>query len=205
MYFFSMMLAKSGAKVKHLIDDGVMVHCDSLQYDSTPIVKHLNRDSLNPYYRRTYKNLKNIEFFSKVFIQKWIFKKALKTYKVKNLEIIKYSDIIKKIDIKLENLSELKKHASSSTFRFFRASEIDLNNEFMRKYYNLSLMNAAISKSVANYIMREIKPDVFINPHGIYSTHGPAFDLLKKNGIKCFIFGGHNRRRSALYLCLLHQ
>jgi len=90
------------------------------------------------------------------------------------------------------NWRELKKHAISSTVRLFQTSDLDYNNEYVKFYYKLSLMNAILSRNVGEYILNTLKPDIAVNPHGIYSTHGPAYEILKENGVKSLVWAGAN-------------
>ncbi|MHA1723521.1 MAG: hypothetical protein ACTSXH_01575, partial [Promethearchaeota archaeon] len=101
-----------------------------------------------------------------------------------------YSQFIDKKEINYKNIDELNDFAFSSTIRFFKTSELDVNNKYVKYYYNLSLKNAAISREVGKYVLKKLKPDFFTTSHAIYSTYRPAFEYLKKNGIKCRVFGG---------------
>lgn len=192
--FIGLILALNGAKVKFLLDDGVLYHWDTISIDNwhtvPPKIKSIEKYSLNPF---NY-NHKNIYSLYRKTLERLILKKALKTYNVKNLEIIYYSKIIGNNNPRCENLEELKKHAISSTIRFFRNSDLDYNDKYVKYYYNLSLKNAILSRYVGEYILNKINPDYFIVPHGFYSSTGPSLDFLKKNGVKCYIWLGGNRR-----------
>ena len=189
-------MALFGAKVKILLDNGIMKHWDWFQIDSLVNIQSIEKISPN-----FTKNFKNYDYFHKryyknylkVILERILLKRALKTYNDKNLEYIFYKDIIDKNNLNIENWQELKKYALSSTIRFFKNEDLDIkNNHKHRYYYYLSLKNAIISRDVGNYILNEIKFDYFIAGQGLYSTCRPAFEFLKKNGKKCLISLGHH-------------
>ena len=190
--FLIKMLALKGAKIKVLLDDGVLYHWDSYQFDLLSNINKMKRLSFNPY-RFDMQRLfhPKLLFYSlSNYNARFLLKRAYKTFKDKNIEFILYSDIFNEKKINIKGWKDLKKHAESSTMRFFKNSELDFNNEYIYHYYKLSYKNALLCKNIGEYVLNTIKPDVFINPHGIYSTHGPAFELLKENGIHCLAVGG---------------
>ncbi|MFX1391961.1 MAG: hypothetical protein ACFFAH_00165 [Promethearchaeota archaeon] len=195
--FFGLVFALNGAKVKILIDDGILYHWDTLQFDNwntfqinkeNPKIIKIDRYQLNPlnYNFRRILTLKN--HLLDVFLQKRIIKKALNAYKVENMEYIYYSDIINRNEVKYENLEDLKKHAESSSIRFFRNCDLDYNNKYIRYYYNLSLKNAILCRNIGKFVFYNLKPDLFLTSHGMYSTHGSTYEFLKENGIKCRLY-----------------
>lgn len=186
--FYGLIFALHGAKVKILLDDGVLPHWDSTFYWMVKKGQKVG-DIPHNLYRINLKDIKNL---FKNILNYYIYKKSLKTYSHKNLEYIYYSKIINKNEINCQNLHELKKYAESSTIRFFRTTELDYKNEDVKDFYMLSLKTAALSRSVGEYVLNKIKPDIYLCMHGIYATHGPAYDFLKNNGIKSLVFGGAN-------------
>ena len=159
-FFLGKILSLNGAKVKMLLDDGVLKHWETSPYDDNK------------------KDLYSL-------LKKLIIKKGLKTYKDRNLEIIYYSEILKNINY--NNWRELKDYALSSTIRFFQTSELNFNDEKIKEYYNLSLINSVFSSNIGEFVLNKIKPDYFVTTHGIYSIWGPAYDFLKNNGVKSLI------------------
>jgi len=190
--YYGLILSLNGAKVKVLLDDGVLYHWDTLSLDNwntfqiyrkTPEINKIDKIPLNPHYFNFSNIFKKDNYFLRVLLRKNTVKRALKTYKNENIEYIYYSRILKRKNIKFENIEVLRKHAESSTKRFFRDIDLDYNNKYIKYYYNLSLKNAVVSQKISEYILNEIKPDVYITQHGYYSMHGPAFEFLKKKGI----------------------
>ncbi len=185
-FFLGKILALNGAKVIVLLDDGILKHCDTITLGKYIKYKNFKKTNFNPT-PFSYKNYKN---FVKNLLLRSLLKQSLKSFQDKNLKFIYYSEILTKKKINFENWQELKKYAHSSTIRFFTRSNLDFNNRYVKHYYNLSLINAIMSKNVGEYILKRIKPDFFITSHGIYSTWGPTYDFLKKHGINCLVYSG---------------
>lgn len=181
-FYFAKLLALYGLQVIVILDDGILKHWDTLQVDNIKDLKDIKNIHFNlyPNYKIISKN------FFKIILKKNIIHKSLKSFKDKNLQIRYYSQIIR--DVNYKDWSKLRKYAVSSTVRFFKNSELDYNDKYVKYYYNLSIMNALLSRNVGEYILKKIKPDFFITSHGIYSTWGPAFDYLKDNGIKSYVY-----------------
>jgi hypothetical protein len=182
--FLAKLLALNGANVIVLLDDDILKHWDSIKVDRVKKLKRIDKKEFNLF--------PNIQKFPggllKVLFDRNILNQALKVYQDQNLTILYYSDIVKKVDF--TNWQELKKFAKSSTIRFFKNSELNFKEHYVKYYYNLSLLNSLISRTVGKYILHKIKPDFFITSHGIYSTWGPAFEFLKKKGIKSYVYAG---------------
>jgi len=196
--FLGKLLALNGAKVYILLDDGVLLHWETYQVNNLTDINQINRTNLNPYNNP---KLINNQFVITHFYKKNIIKKALKTYRDKNLKIIYYSSVLRKVN--LNNWQKLKKHAKSSTIRFFKTSELDYNNKFVKYYYSLSLKNAILSRNVAEFICNNIEPDIFITSHAIYSTWGPPFEYLNKKGVKCLNYSfvhGHSINPKEIFI-----
>jgi len=185
--YLGSMFALHGANVKILIDDGVLEHWDTFQEGYPPKLENIDKVNHNPYYH--FKKNKNI--FSYLFRQSGN-KEAYKAFKVEGLEYLYYSDMIDNEIVKYAHVNEVSKFAESSTIRYFKSSDLDYNNKYIKYFYNLSIRNAILSRNIGEYIFNEIKPDFFITSHGIYSSYGPAFDYLKKKGLNCLVFGGIN-------------
>jgi len=163
-FFIAKILALNGAKVYMLIDDGVMFHHDTQKKISL-------LDYKNPILYLYYKTIIN---------------RAIKAYKDPNLEILYYSKFLKKINY--GNIKELKPFALSSTYRHFQNSILDFKDKDVKDFFQLSLKNAAVSRSVGEYVVEKIKPDYFVTSHGIYSTWGPTYEYVKKNKIKSYVY-----------------
>jgi len=191
-FFLGLKLALNGAKVKILLDDGILLHWDSTDVNDFKKLRNVEKKIHNPYYLiNGFDKLFSYKFLD-VLVSRCIRKKAIKSYKVENLEFIYYSEFSSELELDYENIEELKKHAESSLIRFQRSSDFDYNQRDVKYYYLLSLKNAIVSRAIGSYIYNHIKPDYYINAHGIYSTHGPVFEHLKKKGIKSYVWCGSN-------------
>ncbi len=190
--FLGLKLAVNGAKVKILFDDGYMMHWDSTQMYQIRNLRNIEQKQHNLYYfNNSYDNIFTKRFLY-ILIDRRYRKKAVKTYQKSELEIIYYSEFFDKLNLSLTNLEDLKKHAESALIRFNKSSNIDYNARHNRYYYLLSLKNAIISRAVGEYILNTLKPDYTITAHGTYSTHGPSFEYLKKNGKNAYMWAGSN-------------
>ena len=186
--FIALLLSLNGAKCYVLLDDGILKLNEFYQVNDFSNIRDLINFNLNSYpsfYLQSKKYLHII--LNKIFIRK-----ALHTYKNPNLKILYYSQIIDKKNLDIINWKEMKNHAKSSTIRFFKTSELDYNSEYVKYYYKVALMNSFLSRSVGKFVLNNIKPDYFFTSHGIYSTWGPAYQLVRNNGIKTFVYSsGH--------------
>ncbi|MEE9379264.1 MAG: hypothetical protein V3V33_14670 [Candidatus Lokiarchaeia archaeon] len=197
-FFMGKLLAMNGAKVYMLLDDGVLKHTESYQVDNLPNIRKIYRFKFNPY-PHFYINSRH---YMQTFINKINLKKALTTYIDKNLKIIYYSKILKENKVNIENWQELKDYAKSSTIRFFKTSELDYNDKYIKFYYNLSLKNSILSKNIGEYVLNKIKPNYFITAHGIYSTWAPAYHFVRKNGMETIVYSsvhGHSLNPREIY------
>lgn len=190
-YFLGKLLALNGAKVYMLLDDTILHLWEYFQYNDLPTNQNYEKFNFNPNTHR-YKDFKLI---LQNFLRKRINKKALKIYSDKDLQTIYYSTIIKKNKVNIENWQELEKYAYSSTLRFFKTSLLDFNDKNVKHYYKIAYKNAVLSRSIGEYVLNELKPDLFITSHGIYSTWAPAYDYLFKKGLKTLVYSdvhGHS-------------
>ncbi len=51
--------------------------------------------------------------------------------------------------------------------------------------------NCCASLTVAKNVLSELKPDLMITSHGIYSTWGPFMQYMKDHGVRCISYGGN--------------
>ncbi len=196
--FIALLLSLNGAKCYVLLDDGVLMLNEIYQVNSLPHLRDLKKFKLNtPYFHRL------PEKFIHKIVNDIHLRKALKTYNNPNLKILFYSKIIDKNNLNINHWREIKDYAKSSTIRFFRTSKLDYNDEYVKYYYKLALMNSILSRNVGKYVLNEIKPDYFFTSHGIYSTWAPAFHFLKNNGIKTIVYSsvhGHSLDPQEIYV-----
>ncbi len=195
-FYLGKLLALNGARVIMLLDDGIMGHTETFQINDIQDIRKFEKTVFNPH-PYLYKNLSKI--FTNILTRSSI-KEALKTYADKNLEVIFYSKILKEINYK--DWQALRKYAKSSTIRFFKTSVVDYNDRYVNYYYKLSLLNAILSRNIAEYVYSKLKPDLFITSHGIYSTWGPAFKYLFDRGINTLVYSsihGHSLNSKEIY------
>ena len=189
--FIALLLSLNGAKCFVLLDDGVLKLNEIYQVNDFPHLRELKNINLNSY-PHFYKLPEN--YFHKI-INKIFLRKVLKTFRNPNLKILYYSKIIDRKDLNINNWRELKDYAISSTIRFFKTSELNYRDEFVKYYYKIALMNSILSRNVGKFVLNKINPDYFFTSHGIYSTWAPAFHFLKNHGIKTIVYSsvhGHS-------------
>lgn len=163
-FYLAHILTLNGLTVYMLFDDGVLEHWDSSQ------VHKLN------YYS---------PYRAKWFIRyRCIIRKNLMywAYHCKRLKVLNYSTIMKKIDLN-ETIDKTDiRYAVSSTKRFFETGLLNVDG-IHRDYYQKSLKNCMISKTIANYVLDTLRPDLYLTSHYVYSVWGPAYRRIKEAGI----------------------
>jgi len=163
--YFAHLLSLNGLIVYVLFDDGVLEHWDSTQFN-------------NLRYYSPYKAKWNIR------LRHTIRKKLVGlAYKNSRIHYLNYSSIVKKVKPDMVIDAKDTSYALSSTKRFFQTGIIDINKEEHSSYYEKSLHNCSVSRAVAKYTLKYIKPDLYITSHGIYSIWGPAYRIIKEKGI----------------------
>ena len=174
--FLAYQLAELGATVYIILDDGLYKHWDHIQ-------EHDQTQRFTLYQE----NLKG------KFIKLSLAKLILRAYEHPNIKIKFSSKLLKEKEIEsIENLTLLERQqAESSVRRYFETGSMDLELSSHKDYFDKSLHNCAISKTLAREIKEQIKPDLFITSHGIYSVWGPAFGLMKSNNISSLVYGAH--------------
>jgi hypothetical protein len=186
--FFGYQLAIKGAKVKIIFDDGHLKHWDSAQI-------HDRNKPLSLYKQKFLFNLKIDKKVSELI------------YHHKNIERIYYSSIFKKInpdEINLDN--DDKYQAVNSVNRFFEEGIFDPGKKEQKKFYDLSIQNCKMSKSVGKYIVKELRPDIFISSHGTYSTWGPCYNYVKRHNTPSVIYDTHIYRKQKMFITdAIHQ
>lgn len=171
--FIANILARMGAKVYYLLDDGILPHWDTRQVHQQNLLD-------NP--RQRIHN-RSVEFI------------LSNTYKHKNIHKLYISDYISDIDVENE-LTRLETYdvnnCISSVRRFFECGKFDKENNKHLEYYKKCLKNSAIMKVAVRNVIEDIKPDIAISSHGIYSVWGSAYNVLKnEKDIPVYIYGAH--------------
>ena len=155
-----------------LIDDGVYPMTDKFQYK-----KGIDLENLNIFRRA--KKLKLLKL--KVQLQQWYL-----TYYHPNIKIIWMSSIKNKLNTN-NDLTSLDKHIRSSLIRFFQ-DEHPEEFEFYDDYKAKVIETAKFSRSLGEYVKKNLKPDTFITGHGIYVTWGPILDYLKREEVQTYVY-----------------
>jgi len=175
--FIAYQLACKGNSVKVLIDDGELAHWDTIQ---------------NINYTGWY-TLLSAGLFRKYYY-KWKALLIFWVYKHQNLEIIKYSKL-NRGEISDRLLTRSSKYIDPSVRRFFQTDEPESYGALFKNYTEMSRENVRISMRVAQLLYEDVKPDVFISSHAIYTTWGPIFDYLKGMGVVCKVYGPHSYQK----------
>jgi hypothetical protein len=190
--FMAAFLAKYGANVIVLIDDGVLEHHDTTQYSDGVKLSQLN----------------NVKSVYEIFKSKYLLLLSNLAYS-NSVTFIPYSNIINQADIHKVNLSTLSNDhkidyyaiVESSVKRYFKSDQLDKTSPFFKKYYSMTETNAKISYLIGKYVTQNIKPNSFITSHGIYSTWGPCFEYVKTfNNIKSTVFAPNGYKKGEIII-----
>ena len=175
--FMANILARKGAKVYVILDNGLYLHWDTYQFKS-------NNQYLNPFHKR-FKELSYLKTYLHTKILLFI-------YKHSNISIVDTKSIVDMNKLDEINLSEAdKSNLISSVRRYFGCGYYDESNTSHYEYYLKTEINCKISKSIGKYIIDVIKPNKFITTDGIYSLWGPIYCEVKNAGIPSYIYGYH--------------
>lgn len=170
--FFANVYARQGAKVKVLLDDGLLPHWDSYQLPD-------KKEILNPY--KNFK-IRLVKFY------------LLRAFSHPNISIIYLSSLISESTLKQARADineQDKKDCISSVRRYFQNGRADLTDPVQKKYYDASIENCVIMKTAINRIIEDWNPTLAITSHGIYSLWGPGYTILKKQSIPTYVYGPH--------------
>ncbi len=176
--FLANILARNGAQVYILLDDGQLPHWDTYQLHDKGV-------ELNP---------------SKTIKNKLVRTLLLSLYKNKKIQVIYTSKIAKKLGGSAYENQQLSEgdvyNAISSVRRYSESGFFDENNEIQKAYYLKTLENERRMKAFITYLYETLNFDVAITSHGIYSIWGTAYNYLKEQGVKLFVYGAHSYRKS---------
>lgn len=166
------LLARLGCRVYILLDDGALEHWDTIQ-------RHrITAPVLNPMRSLRARRLRrNVEALWEIF-------------KTSGLELRWYSDFIDNTPV--EDIDgDVERYALASALRHFECGVFDPEDQNQQDYFQLSLKNAQTSKTVGHRIVDELRPDTYATSHGIYSTWGPAYSVVKNAGIPTVVYAHH--------------
>ena len=170
-------LREYGAKVNVLIDDGILRHHDTVQYEN-----FIKNNNLNFPKIKTCNNfLKKISLYKEY--SEFINKKDLV-----DVSLIAES-LIKNKKYFYKNIN-LKPYIDASLVRFYQAAagftEKESNCDKIEK---ICTENAIISALVASKVEELLDPDIVVTSHGIYSTWGPFYEYFKQKNKKVITYG----------------
>jgi hypothetical protein len=174
--FLANILARNGAKVIMLLDDGNLPHWDTFQL----------HQSGNP--RNSSVTLKN------KLTRTW----TLSIYQHPSIKIVYTSSLLKRKGKEaiekqtLDNGDEL--NAVSSVRRYFECGYFDENDKDHQAYYQETVINIKMMKFLLKCLLEDYIFDVVITSHGIYSIWGTAYNYFKSKGIKVYVHGPHAYR-----------
>ena len=174
--FLATKLHELGAKTNILIDDGVLRHHDSVQYqDFIKINDVVFRTKIASNF------LKRIPLYKK-------YSEFIDRNGLKEVSLIADS-FIKKNKYFYKNIN-LKPYIDSSVIRYFKSAIGFPEKECgYNKIFKICTENAVISILVALKVEELLNPDIIITSHGIYSTWGPFYKYFKQKGRKVITYG----------------
>lgn len=171
--FIANILAKMGANVYFVLDDGNLPHWDTIQIHQAGMPLNAGASIHN----------KLVELL------------LTYTYRHKNIKKVYLSKYISSasIDKELKLLNEYdESNCISSVRRYFECGKFEKNNREHVEYYNKCRKNCAIMKTGIRSLIENIHPDIAITSHGIYSIWGSAYNVLKnEKHIPTYIYGAH--------------
>lgn len=176
--FLANILARNGAKVVVLLDDGCLPHWDTYQLHESVTPRNASL---------TLRNKLTRAFFLTLYHHPAI--------KIKYTSSILRREGRDKIDEQvLEKADEM--NAVSSVRRFFECGYFDEKNSDHQAYYQDSIRNIKMMKLFSRSLSEQYHLDAVVTSHGIYSVWGTAYNYFQSRGIKTYVYGAHAYRRS---------
>ncbi len=192
--FIGRLLAEQGATVYILIDDGTLNHWDAVRVGQRRHCHTANGydlDRLTPY---------QLRFLDRVAHELKL-RALLRAYRHPNLVILRYSAIIdEEVLSTRETTDNDRTNAERSVVRVFETADVNLNDPEQQRYYELSIKDCKVSRSVGRFVVNRIKPDLFVTSHGFYSTWGGCYDEVREASIPTAVYEIHPYRNGYLEL-----
>lgn len=170
--FFANVYARQGAKVKVLLDDGILPHWDTYQLPDGDV-------RLNPYKKIRIRLVKTI---------------LLRAFAHPNISVVYLSSLVDDQSLnkaRTEINEQDRKDCISSVRRYFQNGRADLSDPVQKKYYDACIENCVIMKASIKKVIDNWKPTLAITSHGIYSLWGPGYTILKNHSIPTYVYGPH--------------
>ncbi len=195
--FIAGIMAKHGAKVYCLVDNGILPHIDTKQFSKKGLQQGTRNKKASQINQKSLSQ--RIQTSALLFFSRLAY--------CGNVNFIKYSAILDIKEINSFNIDQQTKIQNinfrdiieSSVRRYFQTDQVDLGNPDQLAYFNFSKFNAISSFLVGQYILKNLNPDVFITSHGIYSVWGPCFETVRKHAkIKSYVYGANAYMRGTI-------
>ncbi|MEW6055180.1 MAG: hypothetical protein AB1540_01085 [Bdellovibrionota bacterium] len=169
-HYLAYLMACDGFQVKILMDDFQLEHWEYFLRTHSDDDYKFHKTLKNRILRGGYGFLSN------------------KIFSHPNIEIVRYSTILKTIREDLPLNQGDRNHAESSVRKYFQSGEMRWEDPAYTMFFEVCLKNCQISKKVARYVEQHLKPNLYVTSHGIYSVWGPALDYLKSKGQSCLVY-----------------
>lgn len=174
--FLANILARNGAKVILLLDDGNLPHWDTYQIHESKLLKNPSLTLKNKLTRVTFLSLYHHPFIKVVFTSVIL--------KRKGREVINQQTLDKGDEL----------NAVSSVRRFFECGYYDEKDKDHQTYYQETVINIKMMKMFSMSLLEDYKFDAVITSHGIYSIWGTAYNFFKNKGLRTYVYGPHAYR-----------
>jgi len=170
-------LREYGAKVNVLIDDGILRHHDTVQYESFVTNNNLISSRIK---------IAN-NFFKKISLYRE-YSEFISNEELINISLIAES-LIKRKNYFYKNIN-LKPYIDASLVRFYQtAAGFTEKESDYDKIERICTENAIISALIASKVEELLDPNIIITSHGIYSTWGPFYEYFKQKQKKVITYG----------------
>jgi hypothetical protein len=168
--FLGHLFARAGAEVMYLYDDGMLRHWDTWQ------IRH--NEYLTPYrYGR----------WPTWIHEAWV-KPVFRAFRHERLHLVPYS-AVSRDDRELLELDAIeRRHALSSTMRYFERLSVDPSRAEEKTYYEESLYNSRLTKTLVHDILLRDDIDLLFSSHGIYSVWAPPLRVAERMGVPSLVW-----------------
>ncbi len=172
--FFANILARNGATVYVLLDNGLLSHWDTYQLHEKGMPAN---ESVT----------KKDKFMTKFY---------LSLYHHRNIKFIKTTDLLKFEEIESTCSEDFweesdEKNAISSVRRFFECGYYDSENVAHKSYYDKTVKNIKLMKFFVRTLQQSCNFKAVITSHGIYSIWGTAYNYFRNINIPVYVYGAH--------------
>lgn len=213
-YLFSRM----GYKVFILLDDGLLTHNDNFKaleyYNGNTklkleefICQAFIRNKTHPLRVKKKGILSRIPVLRRYSsvryaLRQWIDKSP-------DIRVVLFSSIVSKeqdFDALLEkeyqalSRGKLSVHVDASHRRCFGGRPFNRGNAYHLAYARGSIRNEWVMTRVAEHVLRELEPTLYVSLDGSYSVYGPMRDTMKKHGVPVMIYRPDGFRDRTIYI-----